>query len=89
MITIARLPLTGPTTEFVYMPDNAVPLEIIDAAGLPSLAVTIDDSQVNNLRTVQMRVAEWTDAEGQIDFDLSAYYYVGRLGDQHFWLSNV
>lgn len=89
MISIAHLPLYGKMSQLVQIPDDAVPLAIIDRESLPSLAITINDAQPNHDRTIQMRVGSWTDVEGEIDFSLDAYTYLGVHGDFHFWLSNV
>ena len=87
MISVARLALRTTMSQIVQIPDNSVPLAIIDRGGLPSLEITIDNTQPNNGRTIQMRVADWNDAEGKIDFDQMDYLYLGMHGDFHFWLS--
>jgi hypothetical protein len=87
MISIARLPLYSTMSQIVQIPDDAVPLAIIDRGGLPSLSITIDDAQPNHDRTIQMRVGAWNHIEGEIDFDQDDYIYLGVHGDFHFWLS--
>lgn len=89
MISVARLYLSGTMLQIVQIPDDAIPLVIFDVDGLPALAITINNAQPNNERTIQMRVADWTDIEGEIDFSLDDYTYLGAHGDRHFWLSNV